>query len=209
MADRGERRFGGGLVEPWDRDTVATTLADAFFDDPVSSWIFEDVERRPAQLLHWWRWRLDHLSGHAVVLATADDRSAAQWFGPDPVDDGATAGFPGMLADLLGPAEAQRKLRGLAVIAQAHPHHERHWYLASLGTRRAHHGQGSARRVVDPMLARADADRLGTYLESSNVRNVRFYERLGFVVTGRIDIPGGPSLTSMWRAPRSVGSQQP
>jgi ribosomal protein S18 acetylase RimI-like enzyme len=190
---------------PWDRERVAATLADAFFDDPVSSWIFDDVAARPEQLLHWWRWRLDHLPGHAFVLATDDDRSAAQWFGPDPVDDGAMAGFPEMLAGLLGEAEARRKLQGLSVIAQAHPHDQRHWYLATLGTRRAHQGQGSARRVVDPVLARADADGLGVYLESSNVRNVPFYERLGFVARGRIDIPGGPSLTPMWRAPRPVG----
>lgn len=186
---------------PFDRDVVAEILADAFFDDPVSSWIFEDRDARPSQLLHWWRWRLDHLPGHGMVLTSDDACAAAQWFGPDPVDDGAMAGFPAMLAELLGADEAARKLRGLSVIAQAHPHHERHWYLATLGTRRAHQGQGRARPVVMPVLARADAEGIGTYLESSNVRNVPFYERLGFVATGIVRIPDGPSLTSMWRAP--------
>ena len=112
------------------------------------------------------------------------------------------AGFPEMLAGLLGAADAARKLRGLSVIAQAHPHHERHWYLATLGTRAAAQGRGSARRAVDPILARADAAGLGCYLESSNVRNLSFYERLGFVVTGAIHVPDGPTLTPMWRAPR-------
>lgn len=191
------------LRRPWDRDVVAATLADAFFDDPVSSWIFDDVASRPAQLLHWWRWRLDHLPRHGLVLTTPDDRSAAQWFGPDPVDDDdAMAGFPAMLAELIGEDDARRKLGGLSVIAQAHPHHERHWYLATLGTRRAHQGHGSARRVVDPVLALADAEGLGVYLESSNERNVPFYERSGFVVIGSIRIPDGPALTPMWRAPR-------
>jgi ribosomal protein S18 acetylase RimI-like enzyme len=189
------------LVRPWDLGAVTITLADAFFDDPVSSWIFDDVASRPAQLMHWWRWRLEHLPRHGLILTTPDDRSAAQWFRPDPVDDDAMAGFPAMLASLVGEAEAQRKLRGLSVIAQAHPHHERHWYLATLGTRRVHQGQGSARRVVDPVLERADAEGVGVYLESSNVRNVPFYERLGFVATGRIQIPDGPSLTPMWRSP--------
>lgn len=192
----------GGLVDRYDPETVAVTLADAFFDDPVSGWIFDDVTARPEQLLHWWRWRLAHLPGHAHILATADDCSAAQWFGPDEVDDGAMAGFPQMLAGLLGEAEAARKLRGLSVIAQAHPHHERHWYLATLGTRRAAQGTGRARLVVDPVLARADAEGLGCYLESSNVRNLSFYERLGFVATGTIQVPDGPTLVPMWRTPR-------
>jgi hypothetical protein len=33
-------------------------------------------------------------------------------------------------------------------------------------------------------------------------RNVRFYERRGFRVTGTIDVPlGGPRLWAMWRDP--------
>ena len=58
--------------------------------------------------------------------------------------------------------------------------------------------------MLAPVLAEADAQGIRTYLESSNVRNVPFYERLGFVATGCIQIPGGPALTPMWRAPQPL-----
>lgn len=45
-------------------------------------------------------------------------------------------------------------------------------------------------------------DHSPAYLESTNPRNVSLYERHGFAVTGSIDLPGGPSLSAMWRDPR-------
>jgi ribosomal protein S18 acetylase RimI-like enzyme len=182
-----------------DREAIATLTA-AFVDDPLMGWIFADPSTRPELLATWWTWMLVHRPGHARVCATDDHRSAALWYGPDPVDDDAVRDFPALLASLLGESRALEKLRGLAVIPAAHPHDERHWYLAAVGTRPAAQGQGSALRVLTPVLAEADELGIGAYLESSNVRNVAFYERLGFVATGIIQIPGGPILTPMWRA---------
>lgn len=190
------------LAETPSHTVAAATLAQAFLADPLMAWIFDDVSTRPALLLHWWQWMLDHLPGHAELLATADDRSAALWYGPDPTDDDAQRDFVAMLTELIGEVRAHEKMRGLSVIPLAHPHNVRHWYLAAVGTRPYAQGHGSGVRVLAPVLARADAEQVGVYLESSNVRNVSFYERLGFVVTGTIAIPAGPSLTPMWRPPR-------
>ena len=53
------------------------------------------------------------------------------------------------------------------------------------------------------MLDRCDAEGMPAYLESSNVRNVPFYGRHGFEVTGEIDLgKGAPTVTAMWRNPR-------
>jgi hypothetical protein len=52
------------------------------------------------------------------------------------------------------------------------------------------------------MLVRCDEAGLGAYLESSKPENVPYYQRFGFAVTGQIDLPDGPPLWPMWRAPR-------
>lgn len=190
-----------------DREAIATLTA-AFVDDPLMGWIFDDPMTRPELLGTWWTWMLVHRPGHARVLATDDRHSAALWYGPDPVGDDARRDFPALLVSLLGESRAHEKLRGLAVIPAAHPHHERHWYLAAVGTRPGAQGQGSALRVLTPVLAEADELGVGAYLESSNVRNVAFYERLGFVATGIIQIPGGPFLTPMWRSAPGRGDHR-
>ena len=51
-------------------------------------------------------------------------------------------------------------------------------------------------------LARADADGQQTYLETSEERNLPFYERHGFRCPGRRDPAGLPPFWPMIRAPR-------
>jgi GNAT superfamily N-acetyltransferase len=185
-------------------DATIETLTAAFTDDPLMAWLFEDSARRPAQLHEWWAWIIDNRPPHVQVLATADEHSAALWHGPDPVEEARESSFPDMLAGLIGVDAMRRKLAGLAVIPAAHPT-ARHWYLVAVGTRPEFQGTGSGPRVIGPVLDRCDADGIPAYLESSNVRNVPFYERLGFVATGVIQVPDGPALTPMWREPRPVG----
>ena len=53
-----------------------------------------------------------------------------------------------------------------------------------------------------PVLKRADRDGIPAYLESTKERNVGFYERRGFRVTGTITpAPDGPTMWCMWREP--------
>ncbi len=51
-------------------------------------------------------------------------------------------------------------------------------------------------------LESVDAEHALAYLESSNPRNVAFYERLGFEVVGRMQIGDSPTLTAMRRPAR-------
>jgi GNAT superfamily N-acetyltransferase len=84
-----------------------------------------------------------------------------------------------------------------------HPE-EPHWYLQGLGTDPPRQGEGLASAALEPVLARCDADGVPAYLESTRERNVAFYERHGWTVTGTIDVPeGGPRLWAMWREPQS------
>ena len=54
-----------------------------------------------------------------------------------------------------------------------------------------------------PMLELCDRERLPAYLESSNIKNVPFYQRHGFEVQEEIQVAeGGPILRTMYRKPR-------
>jgi hypothetical protein len=56
--------------------------------------------------------------------------------------------------------------------------------------------------VLQPVLEQCDADGIAAYLESSKERNIDFYARHGFRVTGELHLPRGPTMWLMWRDPR-------
>jgi ribosomal protein S18 acetylase RimI-like enzyme len=82
-----------------------------------------------------------------------------------------------------------------------HPRTPPHWYLAILGTEPAAQGRGIGSALLRPVLDRCDADGVGAYLESSKERNIAFYARHGFRVTGELKLPRGPRVWLMWRSP--------
>jgi predicted N-acetyltransferase YhbS len=76
-----------------------------------------------------------------------------------------------------------------------------HHYLAFLAVRpeRQNHGIGSA--LLDRHHRRLDAAGIPAYLESNDPRNRDLYLRHGYAVRSVIQLPDGPPLWLMWRAP--------
>jgi GNAT superfamily N-acetyltransferase len=85
---------------------------------------------------------------------------------------------------------------------EAHPH-EPHWYLNVVSTLPDRQGQGLGATVLQPVLARCDAEGVPAYLESTNPRNRTLYRRQGFVDMDEILLPDGPSMLQMWRDPQA------
>ena len=64
---------------------------------------------------------------------------------------------------------------------------------------------GLATAVLALVLDRAEHENTPAFLETSDRANVEFYERLGFRVTGEIDVPdGGPHVWGMTRVRRTT-----
>lgn len=191
---------------------VGQVLSDAFADDPFMEWIFGG-HALAESLPTWWGWLVANAPAGAEVWRTGDDGAAALWYPPrhagDPepelappdADSGAVDPFVEMLIPLVGDRISEI-LTLFAAGGDAHPP-EPHWYLSALGTRRDRQGQGLGALLVQPMIDRCDDEGLGLYLESSNPRNIPFYHRLGFAVTGEMWTPDNAALlTRMWRAAR-------
>jgi ribosomal protein S18 acetylase RimI-like enzyme len=65
------------------------------------------------------------------------------------------------------------------------------WYLVYLGTRPEARGNGYARKLVEYVTKKADADCRPCYLESSSAVNVKIYEKLGFGVREKLYLTRG------------------
>ena len=171
----------------------------AFVDDPMLRWIFADGS---TYLKHLGSAQLA-LGGRALAQGTAhvlDDYSAASFWLPPGI--GIDEEAMGALIESAVPADRQADLAGVAEqMGQYHPQ-EPHWYLAVLGVDVSRQGKGLGSLLMKHALQRVDAERLPAYLESSNPRNIPFYERHGFEVIGRIQSGATPVVTPMLRRAR-------
>jgi GNAT superfamily N-acetyltransferase len=189
-----------------DVPAVARVLTDAFADDPVQRWVFEpatDPDAGRAALFavmaedYFW---LGHLH---VVVDEGGLAGAALWAPPD-----RDALHGSGLDDLIGrlrPHLGDQLEARLGELARAHEHRpaEPHLYLGILGVAPGRQSKGHGAALLAPTLAACDRMGLLAHLESSNERNLPFYERHGFEVVDAYRCGGdGPPMTIMSRRPR-------
>ncbi|MBB5874537.1 ribosomal protein S18 acetylase RimI-like enzyme [Allocatelliglobosispora scoriae] len=188
---------------PGDRQALATTLAEAFDDDPVWTWLLPESQRHE-RLVRIFGALLRFALPRGHVYTTADRRAVAMWSPPGEwrlplpalvkaAPDMVRAAGP-HLPRLLGRLGAIEKLHG-----RQGPNH---WYLEFIGTATGSRGAGAGSALMGQALQRFDAAGIATYLESSNPRNLGFYRRHGFAVTGEHTFSAGPPQWTLWRDAR-------
>jgi len=193
------------------KDRAVTTLQEAFSTDPMFTWIFPDPSRRARSLQALFRVPVEYGLRHGRVTHSDDGRAVAIWFPPEKQ---VTAG--GMLrAGLLsvpfriglGPFGVFMGANG--VMEKIHKKHvpEPHWYLLIVGVAPELQGRGVGTMLVKEGLACADESKCPCYLETSEPRNLAFYQRQGFEVLE--DAPlgkGGPPGWAMRRGAQASHS---
>jgi len=207
LPNTGPRRPAPHATRPaheGDLDVVERTFGRAFHDDPVWRWVIDGDRRFADRAGRALGCVARMFLGHGHVWMTRSGEAAAVWAPPGTHRLGPRQFLP--IAHRFLPAVGLAGMRKFGAMAEVDKHHprERHWYLAVLGTDPAHQGHGYGSAAMEPVLARADEEGIGCYLESSKESNVAFYRRHGFEVTESLDLAGGsgPRLWLMWREPR-------
>ncbi|MFG2712854.1 GNAT family N-acetyltransferase [Streptomyces goshikiensis] len=188
-----------------DAAPIGRNLARAFADDPMMRWFFPDGATREAGMARYFSTIFTRqYARHGVCEHTGS--AAAYWVPPGAQDKAVPdAETVRELSEILGDRAAL--FRQAAEAAAGHGPQEPHWYLAVLGADPAAQGRGHGAALLRSGLAKADAEGVATYLESSKASNLPFYEHFGFTVLGEVELPGGgPTLWAMRRAPRPVGA---
>jgi ribosomal protein S18 acetylase RimI-like enzyme len=133
----------------------------------------------------------------------ADDASvAAAWLPPGtPASPGGLVEQIKLLPMFVRLCGFPRLGRGSAMGAAMENHHphEPHYYLAFIAVAPRFQGMGLGGAMMDANLKRIDTTHAPAYLENSNPKNTRLYERCGFVTRKSISPPGAPPLLAMWR----------
>lgn len=187
---------------------AAESLARAFQEDPLQSYVFPDAAERAARSPAHFAPLLRYGMLFGEVLTTeGKPLGASVWLPPETWEvtpERAAATGLDELPDVLGEEAAERFF---SVLGAIDPYHHKdvppaHWYVMVVGVEPEAHGRGLGRALLEPVMDRADAAGLPCYLETSQPNNVSFYEYLGFKkVTEVIDPQSGLRLWTFRRDP--------
>ena len=208
MSDRERHAMLAGAANPRrararDAPQLARLFAAAFAADPVMDWIARRGPRRAAGLERFFFWLL---TVRAIPLGEVwmapSGGVAIVWLPPDaPAHAGGFLEQMRLMPMFLRLCGFPRLLRGQAIGAAIEKHHPRvpHYYLAFIAVAPRLQGLGLGSALLDATLARIDETAAPAYLENSNPKNTRLYQRAGFATRGNIAPRGAPPLLGMWR----------
>ena len=186
-------------VHESERDRALDTLVVAFAADPVERWLYPEAH----EYLRHFPAFLSAFAGTAFAQQTVwqlgEFAGVALWLPPHQDLDGDA--IVGVLTGTVSPEKLDDTFAVLGQMDEAHPKFP-HWYLPWFGVDAAVQGRGIGGELMTHCLRVVDNDHLPAYLESPNPRNVSFYERHGFVVTGHAQAGTCPPIVSMLRAAR-------
>ena len=186
-----------------DAAPLARLFAAAFTNDPIFNWIARPGPRRAHVLEQFFFWLLKSRAiPFGEVWMSTDGHVCAAWLPPGtPASPGGFYEQMRLLPLFVRLCGFPRLRRGSAMadaMEKNHPH-EDHYYLAFIAVAPRLQGLGLGGAMLDATVKRADEFGMPAYLENSNPRNTRLYERAGFAVRRNIAPPGAPPLISMWR----------
>ena len=179
-------------------------LERAFSPDPLFRWAFPNSITRPAALQRFMRVPVEYGLPYGRVTASHDARAVCVWLPPGPGITIPRMIRSGMLAVPLrtGFGPFARFMAANDTMDKIHKARapEPHWYLVVVGVDPELQGQGFGSAIVREGLALADRESMRSYLETSERRNLAFYERLGFRVLEEAMLGnGGPQAWGMRR----------
>lgn len=182
---------------------IADALADAFYSDPVYSWMLPVAGTRRGALRRFFAIEGKHaVLPHCCSFAAteANDTVGAglvlppgHWRKPIRIEARHAANYAGIFRQRLGHAVGL-----LAALERRHPRYP-HFYLPYIGVLPAMQGQRVGTALLTEILRVSDDCGLPTYLEASSAESARLYRRHGFVTTQVVRPLGAPPIELMLR----------
>ena len=175
-------------------DRAQQTLGQAFYDYNLMVHAAPTAKRRAPGVTALYGAILWDCLRHGEAYSTAEGDGVACWLPPETPNPTLWRQIhAGMLRlPFYFGITGFRLLLAYDAVAQKLHHQyapQPHWYLSAIGVKPDRQGQGLGGALMLPILARADARALPCYLETHRESNVRLYEKHGFTVVCRAEVP--------------------
>jgi ribosomal protein S18 acetylase RimI-like enzyme len=189
----GAQEVKTGTVSDEEKIVAAITLA--FVADPPVRWVYPGSRQYIDYFPQFVRAFGGTAFKHDSAYYAKGYSGAALWLPPGVHPD--EEALDRVLERSLG----SRKAEVLTVLNEMGSYHppEPHWYLPLIGVDPRYQGGGIGSALLAHTLALCDRDKRPAYLESTNPRNNRLYQRYGFELLGTIDAAGCPPIFPMIR----------
>lgn len=194
-------------LSPAATERAVITLERAFANDPMFRWMFPDPRQRSRSLQAFLRVPVQYGLRYGYVTESNDGMAVAIWLPPGRAITISGMVRCGMLAVpfRVGFRPFVRFMGADDVMGRFHKRFvpEPHWYLLLVGVDPEIQGRGLGSALIKDGLARADEANCPCYLDTSQERNLEFYQRHGFEVVGTASLgKGGPPGWAMRRNAR-------
>ena len=180
------------------RDPAISVITLAFSTDPVARWAYAD----PAEYLAHMPPLVDAFGGGALDHGTAwcveSFLGAALWLPPGTHPDHET--LDALFERTVPESKRQFLSEAFEQMGRYHPA-DPHWYLPLIGIDPGRQNEGLGSLLMQHAHAVFDRDGVLAYLESSNPRNIPFYQRHGYRLLGAIEVGTCPPISPMLREP--------
>ena len=175
-------------LNPAAMERAVITLERAFASDPMFTWMFPDPSQRSRSLRMFLRVPLQYGLRYGHVTVSNGGMAVAIWLPPGRAITVGGMIRCGMLSVPfnVGFRPFVRFVGADDVMGKFHKRFvpEPHWYLLIVGVDPDLQGRGLGSALVKEGLAKADESNCPCYLDTSEERNLAFYQREGFAVVG-------------------------
>ncbi|ROO50751.1 acetyltransferase (GNAT) family protein [Micromonospora sp. Llam0] len=187
---------------------AATLLTEAFLIAPVSQWLVGDIDARVTTFRSLFIIELEHaIDTGADVYVAGPFTGVAIWYQRDQPES-ANHITVHQRRLMLAAGIWQHRVAALHGVLSGHRPDRPHRYLAYLGVTPWLQGRGVGTALLTHQHRQLDASATPAYLEATTPRNRGLYLRHGYVADEPVQLPDGPPIWPMWRAP-AQGDQPP
>lgn len=194
-----------------DTPQLVAVLTQAFDREPFIDWLIKRGRGRPQRIHQLFSTYLRLAFTHGEVYTTSDVSGAALWIKPGHWRRGLLTQIRllSTMINAVGPLRIGSHLLSARDTQAYHPPVP-HYYLLALGTEPDRQQQGIGTALMQPILARCDAEGIPAYLETPTPEHVLFYRGRGFKVLDTLQLThDGPRVWFMWRQPKDNSSALP
>ncbi|NOT85696.1 MAG: GNAT family N-acetyltransferase [Methylococcaceae bacterium] len=183
-------------------------IARAFFDDPLSIYIWQNPAARLKPLIKQSVSTVRYGVMYGETFTTTDVSGLVIWLKSSADEFNVWRSIrSGLIFSpfFYGRDGLKRIMHVVNYSAEMHKKviQEPHWYLMQIGVEPAKQRRGVGKSLLEPMLARADKEQRACYLEMMEEKMLIFYQSFGFKVVAEGASPaGGPKIWFMVRRPQ-------